>query len=567
VQQRLRGAQRRQVKEVDFGLSFPSTTSRTTPQPELAAQLSTRRTPGSKGRGRPTNAALAEASKGPTHNASNANISAKRRKLNSDDADPSSSTRSTRSSLNQPRPDIYALPEDEEPSLPHPSGANNDSVEQQLVEPQEDTVPDSIPRLRTARTPSLPAPLVEEVTESPRDAPGSGHRKRVVLEEAALRSSQLQDMLQIDTPVGIGRADAGSLVPRSKRKRGEVTPNQMVPPAKQSRLDSRSHREAAFDDIDELSPEQPQDTSNISLLVGGDFDEQSPKPAVRRGRRSRRADEFDELSPEHNRGARKPRSISAKAPAMEDEITVESMEAEEINDQEAALILKKNRGRRVSRNVPLAKSPDLDEVTEEIPPAKKKRTRMQASTPAIQRHPKTSKDKIGTKASKRQSKALKTSTGMPIPVTVHRMTKRIVYDEDERDADILNSDIPYAKRGGVNPIDVLSELCREVIDTGLDRLEEGRENSDNPAVRREYSTKWRAVEAFGNELRVQLLEHVRSQKFHASFFLTCSRLSTSTTPLPSRGESEMSRKRGYAFAKISYVFVVNASKSPYAWTK
>ena len=83
-----------------------------------------------------------------------------------------------------------------------------------------------------------------------------------------------------------------------------------------------------------------------------------------------------------------------------------------------------------------------------------------------------------------------------------------MYDEDELHADILNAEIPRTKRGGVNAIDVLSQVCQEIIGAGLDTLEDGFKRCEDQVLRREYKTKLRAVEAFGDELQTRLLEHV-----------------------------------------------------------
>jgi hypothetical protein len=60
----------------------------------------------------------------------------------------------------------------------------------------------------------------------------------------------------------------------------------------------------------------------------------------------------------------------------------------------------------------------------------------------------------------------------------------------------------------VNAIDVLSQICQEIVGAGLDTLEDGGNRCQDPTLRREYKTKWRAVEAFGRELQTRLIEHV-----------------------------------------------------------
>jgi hypothetical protein len=129
-----------------------------------------------------------------------------------------------------------------------------------------------------------------------------------------------------------------------------------------------------------------------------------------------------------------------------------------------------------------------------------KRRKRPKPSPVAQRQPKTQK-----KQTSRASDARET-----VPVVVHRLTKAPVYAEDDPDADILNADIPFARRSGVSAVDVFSQLCEEVIDLGLTNLEEGGSNAEDQAVRREYRTKLRAVEGFQEELRTRLLELVSS---------------------------------------------------------
>jgi hypothetical protein len=96
-----------------------------------------------------------------------------------------------------------------------------------------------------------------------------------------------------------------------------------------------------------------------------------------------------------------------------------------------------------------------------------------------------------------------------VPVTVHRFSKasQVADGEHEQDAD-RNGDIPFANRGGVNAIDVLSKLCEELIEAYMDKLEERARAAEDAATRREQKTMYRALEAFQEELRTRLLEHV-----------------------------------------------------------
>jgi hypothetical protein len=310
------------------------------------------------------------------------------------------------------------------------------------------------PPTRTVRTP-VPALTEEEITESPLDAPGSGHRMRVSILEASVASSRLQEELDgssaIETPLPKNQR---------KRKRRDEAPK---PSPRQSRS-RRVPESPADDELDELSPEQPERGGRKVLI------EHSP--------------ELEEPS-------------VTKDPEEEEE-------AEAIDDEQAAIQLKKNQGQRISRNIP-EESPDLDspELTH-LPVAKKQKGNSRLrSSPAKQRHPKQQSAK--TKPANSKSKQ---RLGSPIPVTVHRLTRAPMYDEDELHADILNAEIPRTKRGGVNAIDVLSQVCQEIIGAGLDTLEDEFKRCEDQVLRREYRTKLRAVEAFGDELQTRLLEHV-----------------------------------------------------------
>lgn len=177
-------------------------------------------------------------------------------------------------------------------------------------------------------------------------------------------------------------------------------------------------------------------------------------------------------------------------------------EAEAIDDEQAAAILKRNKGRRLSRGVPMATSEVDDPVPS--PATKKRRGRHRIdSTPAHQRQPKQAATKTKLTKTKKTIRM-----GSPIPVTVHRLTNPLVYDDEEEDADILNSEIPQAKRADVNTIDVLMEVSGEIVESAMQTLDDGGRACEDAALRREYKTKWQAVAAFGKELQTRLLEYV-----------------------------------------------------------
>jgi len=490
IQSRLRGAQRREIKEVDFGLTFPALPSDASPpieppqsdlpQTQLPPQSSSRRTPA---RSPPLVPVVTQDIARISQSTNDANTSAKRRKLDTD-ITPASS-RSTRSQ-NPPRRDIYAVEtehnaelEQEDSSILEPAvaTAEQDAVNHYqidgpsdpsvldvaehsvaletttIIEPEQ---PSTIASpARPTRTP-LASQAFDEVTESPKNAPGSGRRQRVI--SATLQtSSQLQQIQNADS-------DARTATPptRRKRKRGEASVSPQI---------RESQEPSAIDEIDELSPEQP----------------------IRRGR--------------------KPKVVQMPPLEQENTDNAEEGEAEAIDDEEAAAVLKKNRGRRTLQRFAAA-SPDLDTLnTSSLLQVGRSRKQQRAeSSPVQQRNPKkpTSKPQQPKKTAKTSGKKLH-AVGGPVPVTVHRLTLPPLYDEKETDADILNAEMPHIKRSGVSAIDVLSSICREIIGTQLGSLEQMGNSCEDSASRREYKTKWNAVEAFGKELQLRLLTQVINQ--------------------------------------------------------
>lgn len=107
--------------------------------------------------------------------------------------------------------------------------------------------------------------------------------------------------------------------------------------------------------------------------------------------------------------------------------------------------------------------------------------------------------------------------GETVPVTVHRLTNASALgsmyadesgDENEESADELSSrrKTKLPNRGGVNPADVLSQICRETLEKTLTSLKNGIANETNPTRRAEWTRKRKAVESFGSELDGRLLD-------------------------------------------------------------
>lgn len=109
--------------------------------------------------------------------------------------------------------------------------------------------------------------------------------------------------------------------------------------------------------------------------------------------------------------------------------------------------------------------------------------------------------------------------GETVPVTIHRLVNASALgafdisandpgEEGDRPTDesSTHQKAKLPNRGGVNPADVLSQICRETLEKTLTTLKTGIENETNAARRAEWSRKRKAVETFGMELDGRLLD-------------------------------------------------------------
>ena len=223
---------------------------------------------------------------------------------------------------------------------------------------------------------------------------------------------------------------------------------------------------------------------------------------------------------------------------VDEEGEQEQEEAQEVGETEAAQRLGRKRPRR---SLP-APSPELGAGAAEESPAPKRRRRRDAASPAQQQQPAKkararpptrprsppqpepqpprqaqANPKARPKKQARRSKAADDEDAEPgsnsVPVTVQRFTKppragEPANDENDPATDILTGEIPFTSRSGVNSVDVLSKLCEELVEVYMDKLEARARAAEDAATRREQKTMYRALEAFQEELRTRLLEHV-----------------------------------------------------------
>lgn len=125
----------------------------------------------------------------------------------------------------------------------------------------------------------------------------------------------------------------------------------------------------------------------------------------------------------------------------------------------------------------------------------------------------------------------KKGRGETVPITIHRLANVAALDSRTADdSDGASSDEQasgddeqslrkknFPQRGGVNPADVLSQICSETIEKTLARLKIGIENESNQTRRSEWTRKRKAVEAYGAELEGRLFE--MSEMLDSNFVL------------------------------------------------
>ncbi|KAK1754929.1 hypothetical protein QBC47DRAFT_461024 [Echria macrotheca] len=507
--ERMRGARMHEVADASFGFELPAPEP-IEPEDEAEPEADAEPAPPS----RPTPNTSAKRTR-PPRSAAAANISPNARVTRSSQASPPQSSLVNSGTRAQ---DVYDLSQSSADGI-RARPRRRSSKRVSIIEPDEvvaedpepepeaepepepePTAPSPAPLLRrTPRRASLArSPLVtgsgsemaEEVTESPVNAPGSGRRRAVEARAAVGSSVLLQRVLEeLDEPGSHPPSSSPSQrAAVARRSSGSgPSPTGLAAQRRSGRLSGGSVASSlggAHGGEDELTPDRPK----------------KKEAEVRKAR--------------YKPDGKKLASVVAPEKAAEEEEP-----AEEIGDKEAARRLGKRKRPRQSVPAPAASpSPELQSEPSEVQqPAAKRRRRKEVASPARQQQPKAPKPKAqkkqppGAKKRRKASAAPAEDTdeegGESVPVTVQRFTKGARAGEDDPAADILNAEIPFAGRSGVNAVDVLSALCEELIDTFLAKLADNVRSAEDAATKREQRTMLRSLEAFQEELRTRLLEH------------------------------------------------------------
>lgn len=370
--------------------------------------------------------------------------------------------------------------------------------------------------------------LIEEVTESPVAAPGSGRRRLIERTNAITQSTKLQRMVMEAEEAGItgevtssplerktrqSTTTVGHLSARTTRASIRRTPSSPVerlhgssPLARHSRISdstgsarsTRSQNRRSSLSTVALDAEQfssPPDAAGINS---------ARKPPQRKKLETipqspyEISENEEEIQPAEAEPEPEPEPEAEAEPEAEPEADAE--EAEEIDNHEAARQI----GRKRPRASPRRKQPPdgADDVNSPAAsmerPAKKRRPRHEKASPAKQAQPR------AAKAKKKKATARRKSDGGSIPITVQRYTKPLRRNDNDPDEDALNAEIPFTDHKSPNVIDVVLQMCEESVEKYLSALHEEAGEADGPASRKIYRIKLRTVEAFQEELRTQL---------------------------------------------------------------
>lgn len=386
---------------------------------------------------------------------------------------------------------------------------------------------------------------IEEITESPADAPGSGKRRRVPVSETMSSSIKLMGVISSDDGIPmpssplvnkLRRSDAAS----SRRSAATVYGQELSNLAdelssddfpQQADMEEDELMEAADLVIEESTviqeEEEEQDVDEHEEENVEESDEEET-PKVLKTRRTRRPREPSpelgsqpledmreeteelELEPESEPGPDEteldlePESEVQQEPESEPEPEPDRGEETEDEAEVEETVLptppKRKRGRP-------SKSPNIPkQPTTKPKPVVKPRKRVQAQPEdANDENEEPQPKKARTK--KRHSDQSEGDGGM-IEITVQRFVNLKKHGNEDDDLDPLQNEMAFMNQGGESVIDVFAQVCDEVISTTLEQLQEVSASAEDVAKKKEYRIKTRAIEAYREELKARFLQHV-----------------------------------------------------------
>ncbi|POS77549.1 AT hook domain-containing protein [Diaporthe helianthi] len=489
MRSRMRGAARHQVQNADFGDLF------TIPVIAPEAEKQPEREPG------PTNQAPSSPVPSTAQHVS-PNTSAKKRRLDprrtaaqapqsrSRSRSPAQlqkqsssatrrSPRSSRSPTNNGSDGLAGAPAtaDEDESLHKPTPPSRSLARRPLDSR-------SAARLRAARhsSPVSIAQHAEEIGESPADQPGSGQRRRVRPVQTVTSSALLQSALRADDYDTIQDIIPSSS-PLTRKSRKSIATTTVSAPSHLASL-RRSSR----------------------LSSGSDGGVRAPSSGV--------VAPLEDASPSTAPNSQLPSGAEADPVEVEESVVGQGAAADPLGSKGAQPFDGPEAARHLGRkrqlqSKPLTSTGSVSEESSAKRPRTIPRSRPKEGSPATQKQPRAPRAPPAKPHQQKPARVMasRDATEQPISVKIQRFTKPRRLDEDDPEAeDILNTEIPFANRSGVNAVDVLAQVCEELINSGLHKLQDAFDKAQEAAAKKDLRVKLRALEAFQEELRTRFLE-------------------------------------------------------------
>ena len=328
------------------------------------------------------------------------------------------------------------------------------------------------------------------------------NESRPEAEESALREDKALQELNENAP------NRGSLPRRRKKRKSIVMATKtkkrpISPPQRKQALDDRVEKSSPRQHVGQKSKgqkmsreprsRQESDFSASSVQIS---DEAIISTTVRRRGRPPGSSKTKDLSPQTTQEQEEQNSIASK---------------EVRKDQDDRPLIAKRRGRpprsentilgtKKVKKASQAKKAQEKPVVKQLLGLKSKGGLNVAKAKEKTRQNKTTK--VSEKRVRKEPKYTKRSAET-VPITVQRTSRQVPIDsEDDMALDIA----PYPKKRGVNAIDVLGQVCTEIIDNNLDGLEDEAERTTHKPTRKALKRKCKIVQVFKDDLEGTLAQ-------------------------------------------------------------
>ncbi|KAL6229075.1 hypothetical protein BDW75DRAFT_250184 [Aspergillus navahoensis] len=332
-----------------------------------------------------------------------------------------------------------------------------------------------------------------------------------------------------------------------ERDQAETRPGQEQPVADTARAvkgeKQRKEREPSPRQEEQAEPEPEIEESRARKRRKG-REEREPTPQAERtepdaatkvARAGRSKQQRQERSPEQEQPAPGPEveQVHGRGRKRQEKQVPAAEQEEQLGAEPETGRVRADKGKKRQDHVPTAEQEEQQEPEPEIerepqPGQRPKDTKRGGKRSAAQ-----PEEPPGEDATEDQPQPTKRKPRQPrgetVPVTVHRLANAALLggeplepsDEDDASSpdDLTSKQITkLPSRGGVNPADVLAQICRETLEKTLTTLKTGIENEANATRRAEWTLRRKAVEAFGAELEGRLFD--LSEMLDSNFMLS-----------------------------------------------